>query len=190
MKALSYRLSRADLVQISTLFFAILLFCIMIGWPQNTSENRSWFILVQVRIVTMSILSFSYGAQQIHNPRSERRLTLLALLGLIFLSAPLEIACYAASFPNTAWWWAMGITLLDTVALFGLGAFVSMGLHKLRLQALLPVLNIVFIVLLMTLDFGLKASLLSPLLAVTVLSPLHLAVMLVLASLTLVWINL
>lgn len=188
MTALSQRLIRSDLLQLSTLYFAVLLFSVMISWPQGTSENRSWFMLVQVRIMTLTLLGLGYGTSEIHKSKSEQRITLLALLCLGILSIPIEIACYAASFPLTPWWWSLGITLIDTIAFFGMGLLVSKIFHSIRLQALLPVVSIVLMVLLTTLDFGTRIITVSPLLAATILSPVHFAVMLVLAGLTGLWL--
>jgi hypothetical protein len=188
MTQLSHRFIRSDLVQLSTLYFAILLFCVLISWPAPLNENRSWFMFVQVRILTLTLLGLAYGASEVHKPKFDQGLTLLALLGLNLLSLPLELACYAASFPATPVYWALGITFIDTIALFGLGIAISKLFHKIRLQALLPVLNIVIIVLLNTIDFGTGTVLISPLLAVTVLSPFHFAAMLVLAIATVVWL--
>ncbi len=188
MNTLSQRLTKSDLLQLSTLYFAILLFSVMISWPQGQGENRSWFMLVQVRIMTLTLLGLGYGTSEMQKNKSEQRFTLLALLCLGVLSIPLELACYAASFPITPWWWSIGITLLDTIAFFGLGLLLSKLFHSIRLQALLPVVNIVLMVLLTTLDFGTQIITVSPLLAATILSPVHFAVMLGLASLTGIWL--
>jgi hypothetical protein len=188
MVALSARLIRSDLIQLSTLFFAILLFSLMVSWPQGIEENRSWFIFVQTRIICLTLLGLGYGSQTFTMPKSEQRTTLLALLSLGVLSIPLEIACYAASFPDTVLGWSLGITLLDTVAFFGMGLGLSRLFHFVRLQALLPVINMVLLVLFMTFDFGVKTVIVNPLLAVTLLSPFHFAAMLGLTSLTLVWL--
>jgi hypothetical protein len=188
MNSLSARLTRSDLLQLSTLYFAILLFSVLVSWPQGTAENRSWFVLVQVRIMALTLLGLAYGTSEIHKVKPEQRITLLALLCLGLFSLPLELACYAASFPETPIYWAMGITLLDTIAFFGLGLALSKMFHKIRLQALLPVINIVIMVLINTFDFGTGKIIISPLLAVTLLSPFHFAAMLVLAILTLLWL--
>ncbi len=156
--------------------------------PQALSENRSWFVFVQVRIITLTLLGLGYGSSEFNKSKGEQGMTLVALLALGILSLPLELACYAASFPETPLGWSLGITLLDTIAFFGLGLILSKVFHFIRLQALLPVVNIVLLVVLTTLDFGAGTVVVSPLLAVTLLSPFHFAAMLVLASLTAVWL--
>ena len=188
MTALSNRLVRSDFIQLSSLFFIIMVFGLMTSWPQGNEENRSWFILVQTRIICMTLLGLGYGTQTLKLSKTEQRTTLLALLILGVLSIPLEVACYAASFPGTPLWWSLGITLLDTIAFFGMGLGLSKMFHLLRLQALLPVVNMVLLVLFITFDFGIKTVIVNPLLAVTLLSPFHFAAMLVLASLTAFWL--
>ena len=188
MTALSNRLVRSDFIQLSSLFFIIMVFGLMTSWPQGNEENRSWFILVQTRIICMTLLGLGYGTQTLKLSKTEQRTTLLALLMLGVLSIPLEVACYAASFPGTPLWWSLGITLLDTIAFFGMGLGLSKMFHLLRLQALLPVVNMVLLVLFITFDFGIKTVIVNPLLAVTLLSPFHFAAMLVLASLTAFWL--
>jgi hypothetical protein len=188
MNALSTRLMRSDFIQLSTLFFAILLFSLMISWPQSQEENRSWYMLVQTRITGLTLLALGFGSQCAKAKKPEPLVTLLALLSLGVLTLPLEMAAYAASFPGTPLWWSLGITLLDTVAFFGLGVALAAVFHRLHLQALLPVVNLVIFVLFLTFDFGLPIVLMNSLLAVTVLSPYHLGAMLVATSLTALWI--
>jgi hypothetical protein len=183
---LSERLMRSDFVQVATLFFALLLFVLLATWPGGERANNSWFILTQARMVAFAFLALSYGAGTSNKGGLEQRSTLLALLVLAALSLPLEVASYAASYPTTPMLWSFGLTLLDTLALFGIGLGVGYLLTLIRLRGFISVAVIGVMVGLFSLDQLLNVNLFNPLTTLHIVSPFHLGAMTVLAILT-VW---
>jgi hypothetical protein len=182
---LTERLIRSDFVQIATLYFALLLFVLLATWPSVERPNNSWFILTQARMIALTFLALSYGAGSSNKGVSEQRSTVLALVLLAALSLPLEVASYAASYPTLSLFWSFGITLLDTLALFGLGLALGQVLTYLRLRGFMSIVVVAVLVGLLSIDQLLAFNLFNPLIAVHSVSPLHLGVMAVIAILTL-----
>ncbi len=183
---LSERLMRSDFVQVATLFFALLLFVLLATWPNSERANNSWFILSQARLVALTFLALAYGAGTSNKARLEQRSTVLALLVLVVLSLPLEIATYAASYPTTPFLWSFGLTLLDTLALFGLGLALGYVLSLIRLRGFMSIAVIGVLVGLFSVDQLLGVNLFNPLTTLHVVSPFHLAAMAIIAILS-VW---
>jgi hypothetical protein len=181
---LTERLTRSDFVQFATLFFAVLLFVLLSTWPSAERANNSWFVLTQARMVALAFLALSYGAGTSNKAGLEQRSTVLALLVLAALSLPLEIASYAASYPTTPLVWSFGLTLLDTLALFGLGLALGYLLGLLRLRGFLSIAVIGVLVGLFSVDQFLNVNVFNPLTTLHTVSPLHLGAMAVIAILT------
>jgi hypothetical protein len=179
------RLTRSDFIQIATLFFAVLLFVLLATWPSAERANNSWFVFTQARMVALAFLALTYGAGTSNKSGLEQRSTLLALLVLVMLSVPLEVASYAASYPTTPFAWSFGLTLLDTVALFGVGLLVGSLLTKARLRGFISIAVIAVMVGLFSVDQLLHVNVFNPLTTLHVVSPFHLGVMTILAILTL-----
>jgi hypothetical protein len=182
---LAERLTRSDFIQVATLFFATLLFVLLATWPSSERANNSWFILTQARMVALAFLALAYGAGVSNKAGLEQRSTLLALLVLVVLSVPLEVASYAASYPTTPFIWSFGITLLDTLALFGVGLLVGSILTKLRLRGFISIVVVAVLVGLFSLDQLLRVNIFNPLTTLHTVSLFHLATMSILAILTL-----
>jgi hypothetical protein len=183
--SLSERLTRPDFVQIATLFFALLVFILLATWPSGERANNSWFILTQSRMVALAFLALSYGAGTSNKSRPEQRNTAFALLVLVILSLPLELAAYAASYPTTPFLWSFGLTLLDTFALFGIGLALGFLLTLIRLRGFISIAVIGALVGLFSIDQLLKLNLFNPLTTLHTVSPFHLGTMAVIAMLTL-----
>jgi hypothetical protein len=183
--SLAERLTRSDFVQVATLFFALLVFVLLATWPSGERANNSWFILTQARMVALAFLTLSYGAGTSNKPRLEQRNTAFALLVLVILSLPLELASYAASYPTTPMLWSFGLTLLDTLALFGLGLALGSLLTLIRLRGFISIAVIGALVGLFSIDQLLNFNLFNPLTTLHIVSPFHLGTMIVIAMLTL-----
>jgi hypothetical protein len=183
--ALTERLTRPDFVQVMTLFFVVLLFALLATWPSSERANNSWFIFTQARMVTLAFLALAFGAGTSNKPGLERRSTLLALLVLVLLSLPLEVASYAASYPTTPFVWTFGITLLDTVALFGVGLLIGFFLTSIHLRGFISIVVVGTLVGLFSIDQLLNVNVFNPLTTLHTVSPFHLAAMAILAILTL-----
>jgi hypothetical protein len=183
---LTERLTRSDFIQIATLFFAVLLFVLLATWPSGERANNSWFILTQARMVALAFLALAYGAGTSNKGGLEQRSTLLALLVLVLLSVPLEVASYAASYPTTPFVWSFGLTLLDTLALFGVGLLIGSMLTRLRLRGFISIAVIAVMVGLFSVDQLLHVNIFNPLTTLHVVAPFHLGAMTILAILT-VW---
>ncbi len=179
------RLTRSDFMQVITIFFVVLLFVLLATWPSGERANNSWFILTQARMVAAAFLALAFGAGTSNKGGVEQRSTLLALLVLVVLSLPLEVASYAASYPVTPFAWSFGLTLLDTVALFGIGLLLGYLLTKIRLRGFISIAVIGVLVGLFSLDQLLHINIFNPLTTLHVVSPFHLAAMAIIAILTL-----
>jgi hypothetical protein len=179
------RLLRSDFMQIAALFFAVLLFVLLATWPSGERANNSWYILTQARMVLLAFLALAFGAGTSNKGGLEQRSTLLALLVLSVLSLPLEVASYAASYPTTPLVWSFGLTLLDTVALFGVGLLVGYLLTKIRLRGFISIAVIGVLVGLFSIDQLLHVNIFNPLTTLHIVSPFHLGAMAILAILSL-----
>lgn len=179
------RLTRSDFMQVMTLFFAVLLFVLLATWPSGERANNSWFILTQARMVALAFLSLAYGAGSSNKGGLEQRSTLLALLVLVFLSVPLEVASYAASYPTTPFIWSFGLTLLDTLALFGIGLLVGSLLTRIHLRGFISIAVIGVLVGLFSIDQLFHVNIFNPLTTLHTVSLFHLGAMAIIAMLTL-----
>lgn len=179
------RLTRSDFMQVMTLFFAVLLFVLLATWPSGERANNSWFVLTQGRMVILAFLSLAYGAGVSNKSGLEQRSTLLALLVLVLLSVPLEVASYAASYPTTPFIWSFGLTLLDTLALFGIGLLVGSLLTRIHLRGFISIVVIAVLVGLFSIDQLFHVNIFNPLTTLHTVSFFHLAAMAIIAMLTL-----
>ncbi|MGL4609554.1 MAG: hypothetical protein ACRCYY_07690 [Trueperaceae bacterium] len=181
---LNERLTRSDFVQITILFFALLVFVLVTTWPNTDRANNSWFIFTQARMIALTFLALAYGAGTSNKGRLEQRTTLSCLLILAVLSFPLELASYAASYPSTPVAWSFGITLLDTVALFGIGLAIGHVLSYAHARSFISIAVVLVIVGLFSIDQLLNVNVFNPLTTLHTVSPFHLAAMSVLAMVT------
>jgi len=190
LNLLSHRLARSDLLQLATLFFAVLFFSFVITWPSAPSaSNDTWFSVAQARILCLSLLALGYGSALLEVKKSQvnkvaLRVALGALLCLALLSAPVEVMSYALSYPSLPLPYSLGLMLLDTYALFGVGMLLGRLLGIIRLRALLPLAVPAVLVGLIMADLALGLELLNPLSALSQVSLAHLGVMATIAVVT------
>ena len=136
---LGERLTRSDVSQVSTLFFAVLVVGLMSSWPgDSNSPNNSWYAVVQLRLFLLSFLALGYGAAVSSQARPQQRLALGIVLTLTLLSMPFEAAGFAASYPRSSLTGSLLVSMLDSLALFGLGLLCGYALEQIRLSFLLP----------------------------------------------------
>lgn len=183
LQQISERFARSDMLQLSTLFMAVLMVAFVISWPSsNRVANDSWYAVIQARMVALSLLALGYGASQRKSPDSA---ALGCLVVLAVLSLPVEIASYLVSFPSSNLVYSVALICVNTVAMFGIGYVVGAFLHALRLSFLVPLAIPALFVGLVVLDLRLGFTVFNPLTALTSISPWHLGVMTSIAVLTL-----
>ena len=153
------------MVQVMVGYFALLAFVLLFALPASPGSarpNDSWFVLTQVALLALLLLSLSYGANVASAPAPARRVTLGALLVLATLTLPLELAAYAGSFPGVPLGWAPLLGLLTVCGFFGVGLALGSLLGALRLRALLPLAVPLLIIGLFFGDLWLGLPLLNP----------------------------
>ena len=179
------RLRSPDVLQVLGLFLAAQLFIIAVRWPGQGGSNETWFALAQARLLMLALASLAYGAAEQGRDRASRAATLGALVAFAALSAPFDIACYAASYPAVPLWWSAALAFPETVAYFGLGLALGRAAAWARLGALLPLLVPAVLVAAVWLDVRTGVNALDPLTAPLAVAPVHGVVVLVLSGLTL-----
>jgi hypothetical protein len=182
------RLRGPDMLQVLALFLAALLFVLAIRWPSAGDSNEAWFAVAQARMVLLALAALGYGAAESWREPGSRRSTAAAVMMFAVLSAPFDIATYAASYPAAPLWWAAGLPFPTTLAYYGLG----LGLGRLatwaRLGVVLPLLVPAVLVFGIWIDVRLGVSVFNPLAAPLAVSLVDGLVMVGLASATLVWL--
>ena len=190
LRLISQRLARSDLLQLATLFFAVLFFSFTITWPSTASaSNDTWFSVAQARILCLGLLALGYGSALLNVKKGkvnklDLRVAIGALMCLALLSAPVEVMSYALSYPSLPLPYSLGLMLLDTYALFGIGMVLGRLLGFLRLRALLPLAVPAVLVGLIMADLALGLGLFNPLSALSQVALPHLATMATIAVLT------
>ncbi len=179
LHALSRRLRDADMVQVMVGYFALLAFVLLFALPGASPRgaarpNDSWFILTQVKLLALLLLSLSYGGNTATASLGARRSTLAALLVLAALTLPLELAAHAGSLPGVPLGWSPLLGLLTVCGFFGVGLALGGLLGALRLRALLPLAVPLLIVGLFFGDLWLELPLLNPSSAATRVTLPHL----------------
>ncbi len=171
------RLTRPDMMQLLTLLLAVLVLVLGFSWPSGGgTANESWFSLTPVRNACLALVAAGYGAAQglvrlpggnaptcaAANALSEARLTLVALLTWVLITAPFEVISHAASYPSAHVAWSALVSLVTVPAYYGLGLLVRKLAALLRLGWALPVMVPGVIVGLGWLDLRLDTSLFNP----------------------------
>lgn len=188
-REMSERLARPDWIQLATLLLVALVFTWFVTWPTRPQDaHDGWYLLTQVRSVGLALLALGYGSFLARSPRREKLGSLLAVLSLNVLTMPFEVISYALSYPGQPLLYLLGVSLLDSVALFGLGLALGALLATLHLEALLPLLAPAALAGLVIVDLRLGLTLLNPLTALSAVAPLHLGLMAVIALSTLVYL--
>lgn len=163
-QAFHNRLQQQDMLQILIAYFAILLFVLAINWPQSSGvANDSWFVIVQAKVAIMALLGLFYGASLSARSHQDRLVTLLLLLSVCWLSLPLEIASYAASYPSVPLGMSLLMPSFELIAYFGIGLLAGKLLDILRLKVLLPLAIPLVLIGLIALDIWTGLALFNPL---------------------------
>lgn len=186
--AAAERLRGPDMLQVLALFLAALLFVVAVRWPGSGDSNEAWFALAQTRMVLLALAALGYGAAESGRASASRRAAAGALLMFVILSAPFDVATYAASYPAAPLWWAAGLPFPTTLAYFGLGLGLGRVATWARLGALLPLLVPAVLVLGIWVDVRLGVSVFNPLVAPLAVSVADGLVMVGLAAGTVVWL--
>lgn len=192
LRALSALLRREDMTQLLMALLALLIFVLVITWPESAQANNSWYALAQVKVAALALLGLAYGSVVSERSLGEQRLTLAALGCMDALTLPLETATYAASYPLTPLWWPLLIGAVDVIAFFGVGLALGTLLTKLRLRTLLPLVVPLILVGVVSFDVWLSTwtqqAVLNPFTAVTHPSAAHLTVAGLCAGATLIYL--
>jgi len=156
LEASAARLARSDMLQGAAVLLVALSFALAIQWPAGAIvANQSWFTVAPVRLTLLSIGAMAWGAGLGARPlgargraeatsselpafgtrqwRAEGLATLGALLVLVPITLPFEVATHAASYPDVSLAWSLGVPVLAVVGYFGAGLLLG------RLTALLHV---------------------------------------------------
>jgi len=171
------RLRQTDMLQILALVLAALLFVLAVAWPGPGEPNETWFPLAQTRLTLLALTALGFGAAEWSRARPQLGATVAALMLFVVLSAPFDVASYAASYPAVPLWWTTLLPFVDTPAYFGVGVLLGRVAHALRVSALLPLLVPGLLVAGIALDVRLGVALVDPLTAPLTVSGAHLAVM-------------
>lgn len=157
------RLARSDMLQGIALLFVALAFTLAIQWPTGAVvANQSWFTVAPVRLTLLAIGAMAWGAglgarspsargpaeaTRVDLPgfgttawRSEGLATLGALLVLVPITLPFELATHAASYPDVSIAWSLGVPLLAVMGYFGAGLLLGRLADMLRVSFLLALL--------------------------------------------------
>lgn len=172
------------MLQVLALFLAAELFVLAVRWPTAGGSNEAWFGLAQARMVLLSLAALGYGAAESGASTGTRRATAGALLMMVGLSAPFDVASYAASFPAVPWWWSSLLPFPATLAYFGVGLVLGRAASWARLGALLPLLVPGLLVAGIWADVRLGVDVFNPLTASLHVSVVHGVAMAALAAAT------
>ena|SRR5690606_34981586 len=163
LEAIADRLGRSDMLQGVALLFVALGFALVIQWPSSSAlANQAWFTVAPVRLTLLSIGATAWGAGLGARPRrpraqadgsrldlpgfgtvmwrSEVQATLGALLVLVPVTLPFEVATHAASYPDVNLAWALGVPVLAVLGYFGVGLLLGRLAEMLRVSFLLALL--------------------------------------------------
>jgi len=182
------RLRSADMLQALALFLAAQLFVLAVRWPGAGESNEAWFALAQARMVLLSLAALGYGAAETRASTYSRRATAGAMLMFVGLSAPFDVATYAASYPAVPWWWSSLLPFPATLAYFGVGLALGRAAAWARIGALLPLLVPGLLVAGIWADVRLGIDVFNPLTAALHVSLVHLGAMAALAAATAAWL--
>ena len=158
------------MVQVTVGYVALLTFVLLFALPapaEAARPNDAWFVLSQVKLLALLLLSLAYGASAATAPAWVRRSTLGALLVLLALTLPLETAAYAGSLPQAPLFWSPLVGILTVCGFFGAGLALGGLLGTLRLRSLLPLAVPLLVVGLFFGDLWLGLPLLNPFNAAT-----------------------
>lgn len=185
LAASAARLARSDMLQGVALLFVALSFALAIQWPAGpTMANQSWFTVAPVRLTLLAVGAMAWGAGLGARPRRPRGpsdvaridlpcfgtsawraegvATLGALLVLVPITLPFEVATHAASYPDVNLAWSLGVPVLAVLGYFGAGLLLGRLADMLRVSFLLALLVPLLFAGSAWLDVSLGRTLLNP----------------------------
>lgn len=175
MTSLAARLRQGDMLQLMLAFFTILLFVLLVTWPNNGQASfNGWYALEQTKVAALVFVSIAFGSYAHRRSRRDSLMTLLALQCFHILSLPLEMTAYALSRPAVPFWWPLLNMTLAIFGFFTVGVLMGYLFKRLRLSLLLPMVAPLTLVSLIAIDVRLGFSLVNPMLVVAVVSYQHL----------------
>lgn len=183
LTAVGARVRSAELLQVLALFLGVLLFVVAVRWPGVGASNEAWFTLAPVRATLIALAAMGFGAAEARGDPRRQRATAGALLVLVAVSAPFDIATYAASFPDVPLWWTVFAPFLAATGYYSLGLLLGRAAAWARLGALLVLLVPGVLVASAWLDIRLGLDAFNPLTTSLHVSVAHLAAMAVLTGL-------
>jgi hypothetical protein len=185
LEDIAARLARSDMLQGIALLFVALAFTLAIQWPTGAAiANQSWFTVAPVRLTLLAIGALAWGAGLGARPtkargpaevtridlpgfgtpqwRAESLATLGALLVLVPITLPFELATHAASYPDVSLAWSLGVPLLAVTGYFGAGLLLGRLADVLRVSFLLALLVPLVVAGSAWLDVSLGQTVLNP----------------------------
>ncbi|MEJ2667731.1 MAG: hypothetical protein P8Z81_11645 [Deinococcales bacterium] len=183
LSAVAARVRSAELLQVVALFLGTLLFVMAVRWPGAGASNEAWFTLAPVRSTLIALTAMGLGAAEARRDRRRQRATAGAMLVLVAISEPFDVATYAASFPDVPLWWTAFAPFLAAMGYFGLGLLLGRVAAWARLRALLMLLVPGVLLASAWLDFRLGLDAFNPLTTSLHVSVAHVVAMAVLAGL-------
>lgn len=194
----AHRLARSDMLQGAALLFVALCFTVAIQWPVGSlSANQAWFSVAPVRLTLLSIGAMAWGAGLGARPRpgslpddstrldlpargtsewrTEGVATVGALLALVAVTLPFEVATHAASYPDVSLVWSLAVPVLAVLGYCGVGLLVGRAAAALRVTFLLALVVPLLFAGAAWLDVSLGRTLLNPWTATLYVSPPYIA---------------
>lgn len=190
LSAVARRARSPDMLQVMALFLALLFFVLAVRWPSGRASNEAWFSLAPTRSALLALIAMGFGAAEVHASPGRRRATAGAVLAFVVVSAPFEVAAYAASYPAVPLWWSAGVPFLEVLGYYCLGAAVARAAGWLRLDAFLLLLVPAVLIASTWLDVRLGLDLLNPLTSTAHVAWPHALVMAALAAAGVAWLAL
>lgn len=183
LSSVAARVRSAELLQVVALFLGTLLFVMAVRWPGAGASNEAWFTLAPVRSTLIALTAMGFGAAEARHDRRRQRATAGAMLVLVAISVPFDIATYAASFPDVPLWWTAFVPFLAATGHYGLGLLLGRAASWARLRSLLVLLVPGVLVAAAWLDFRLGLDAFNPLTTSLHVSVAHVVAMAVLTGL-------
>lgn len=189
------RLQRQDVLQVLALLLAVLVVALNVNWPDGGARvNESWAPVASLRNSLLAFVALAFGAHvgtaatAPADRRAEGGSTLLALLVVMLLTAPFELAAQAASYPAIPFLWPASAAVLTVTGFFGVGLAVGRLVRGRHSGALLLLAVPAVMAGLVWLDLAVGIGLTNPWAAPLAFSPGYLAFCVAASLLGLVWL--
>lgn len=160
--ALAERLQRGLLPQYGFLLVAGSALALLVLWPAAADAHELWFRFAPLRSTAAALFAIGFGMNLPHLSRREGLVLCLAVAVVVAMTLPLESFAYQRSLPaiHGAWlWWSAPLVVAGQLAL---GAWLGVGLRRVGLLVVAPVLVPTLVVGMVLLDLQVGVSLLNP----------------------------